>query len=418
MKKRLYALVFLVTLSIFATTACTSVHGEVAEYLELSCKIFVDVQEWGTLYRFERNGLWGFKNASENIVIEPQYYTVHDFSEGLAFVRGVRGREDQTGFIDFEGNLAIPLPTVIHAGHFSEGFAPVVVRPWGKDEEPSYFSHQITGPFIFINREGHNVFGDEFQIAFPFVDGLAEVIRYRGNMEFIDITGQNAFGMEFKWADRFDEDGFAWVHLLDGTRTHLDRNGNIVDRRDAIARATSNEWGSLRPATRDGLWGFHNDSGERVIELQFRHANSFTEGLAFVQGFEGREYQTGFIDYTGELVIPLPNAISAGRFFEGFALVINRRWDCENEEVVNRRIPGPHIFIDRTGQNVFNQEFADARHFIDGIARVQLLNGNIAFIDTSGENVFGQEFLAARDFVGDLVAVTLLDGREVYRARP
>jgi len=320
-KKSFYALAFLVALGIFTTTACANVQGEVAECIELPCDIFFVAQEWGTLYQYQRDGLAGYKDADGNIVVEPQYKYAHRFSEGLAFVRGVDGREDQTGFIDLEGNLVIPLPIALRVGHFSEGLAHVAVRAWRMDEDPNTTSHYISGPLIFIDREGRDVFGEEFEDARPFISGLAVIRRYRGNEEFIDRTGQNPFGMEFRSAGRFDEDGFASVHMLDGTRTHIDRHGNIANRWDTLTRAISDEWGRLHPFGSDtSLFGFQNDHREIVIERQFRHANFFSEGLAFVQGVEGREYQTGFIDYTGELVIPLPNAISAGRFLRALLL--------------------------------------------------------------------------------------------------
>jgi len=95
--------------------------------------------------------------------------------------------------------------------------------------------------------------------------------------------------------------------------------------------------------------------------------------FAVDRGLEGREDKTGYIDLSGNLAIPLPTALSASRFSEGFAYVIVREWDYSNETPFNL-LPGPFIFIDRTGQNVFNQEFASAYRSIEGFARVTLPN--------------------------------------------
>lgn len=182
-----------------------------------------DVEEWGTLYLFEENGLVGYKDADGNVVIEPQFYWAHAFSEGLAFVKGVEGREYQTGYIDLAGNLVIPLPTANAGGRFSEGFAHVSIREWDWSSEYS-IATGLPGPFIFIDRMGRNVFGMEFATVSNFEDGLARVSMLKGNMIVIDRTGKNAFGMEFRWVFRFI-DGLAIVHLLNGNRAFIDRRG-------------------------------------------------------------------------------------------------------------------------------------------------------------------------------------------------
>jgi len=239
--KNLIALVLLATISIFATTACVSeLRGaemllENDEYLGedfqndyAKCHLEVG-EDWGTLYRFEQNGLRGFRDADETIIIEAQYYGAHRFSEGLAFVIGVEGREDQTGFIDLTGNLVIPLPTALSAGTFSEGLAHVSIREWDwNNEEP--FTTSLPGPFIFINRAGQNVFCQEFVDARPFADGLSRVRLLNGNVAFIDGTGANAFGLEFRNARDFDEYGYVMVTLLNGTITYMDRSGNFASR--------------------------------------------------------------------------------------------------------------------------------------------------------------------------------------------
>ena len=143
--------------------------------------------EWGTLYRYEcEAGLVGYVDAYGEIVIEPQFYGGHRFSEGLAFVMGVPGREDQTGFIDLEGNLVIPLPTALEARQFSEGFAAVSIREWGR---PNRFVDGTPGPFIIIDRTGQDAFGREFIMVRAFEDGFAQVTLLNGNDRYIDRLG-------------------------------------------------------------------------------------------------------------------------------------------------------------------------------------------------------------------------------------
>jgi len=152
--------------------------------------------EWDTLYAFEQDGLWGYKDAYSNVVIEPRFVRANRFSEGLAFVVDT---EEQRGYIDLTGNLVIPLPTGRFASIFSQGFALIVLNDWSDGRKcPNDF---FDGPF-----------------------------------EFIDRTGKNVFGMEFLSARSFNS-GFAIVQLLDETIARIDTEGNIVETGDWLIRA-------------------------------------------------------------------------------------------------------------------------------------------------------------------------------------
>jgi len=251
-------------------------------------------EEWARLTPIEVNGLWGLMNMiTGERIVEPQFAWVSSPSEGLAFVRGEDGREYQTGYIDFAGNLVIPLPEISEGRGFSEGLA---------------FVRGVEG------RE--------------------------------DITG------------------------------YIDMVGNLII----------------------------------PIPSTIMFGDSFSEGLAFVRGVEGREDLTGFIDLAGDLVIPLPTAIVAHTFSDGFAVVIEREWNYDNEAAFAIGVPGPFIFIDRTGQNAFGREFGSASDFRNGLTIVSLDNGNMIFMNTTGRNAFRREFLFASEFVGNYAEVTLLNG--------
>jgi len=190
------------------------------------------------------------------------------------------------------------------------------------------------------------------------------------------------------------------------------------------------EWDELFPFRGDNnLRGYKDEHGNVVIEAQFLWADYFSEGLAFVAtpedveevfgiphtGFAITNGQgSGYINLAGELVIPLAVNYSAGQFSEGFAHVVERRWDWEAENPRIRGTPGPFIFIDREGRNAFGQEFLSVNPFQYGFARVSLIFGGSIFIDTTGQNAFGLEFRNTRDFVDGYARVTLLDGTITY----
>jgi len=231
---------------VVTTTACMHEYGN-DDVLGVSNNLYNKHEDWGVLYPFEEDGLWGFKDIYDKVIVEPQYLYVHRFSEGLAFVRGTETKEHQTGFIDLAGNLVIPLPSIFSVGSFSEGFA--FIHEW--DET------------LDLRRD----------------PGAPVKIGSMGHVIFIDRTGQDVF------------------------------------------------------------------------DQKFHSALSFSEGLAFVRYLEGDEHKAGFIDTTGELIISTPNIVQGGSFHEGFAHIIARMW-ANDETRMSVSLPGPFIFIDRTGKNI------------------------------------------------------------------
>ena len=153
-----------------------------------------------------------------------------------------------------------------------------------------------------------------------------------------------------------------------------------------VSHTNENKWDTLYAFEKDGLWGYNDAFGNVIIEPRFKVANIFSEGLAFVVD---NADQRGYIDLSGNLVIPLQEGRYPHEFSQGFALVVLREWDWDNEIVdIEGGTGGPFVFIGRTGENVFGMEFADALSFEEnGLARVIFLDGIKARIDTLGNIV-------------------------------
>ena len=221
-------------------------------------------EDGGTLYPFEQNGLWGYRDASGNIIIEPQYSFANEFSEGLAFVTGT---PEQRGYIDLTGHLVIPLPESATYPHgFSEGFALIIHREWDHDNEEVHVIG-TRGPFIFIDRLGQNVFDQEFAYAHDFDGGFAIVRLMNGNNAFIDITGQNAFGQEFKsisqWNrhEDFPEGGVSSVRLLNGNWAYIDRTGQNFFGKEFVRIGDFFNWDYVAFTLPDGTSGYMDRLG-------------------------------------------------------------------------------------------------------------------------------------------------------------
>ena len=112
-----------------------------------------DPDEW---IPFEKDGLFGFVDAKNSVVIEPRFTHAGFFCDGLARVRST----DQYGFIDKTGRFVIA-PEYEYANDFSEGLAGVSFgdRGWG-----------------FISRTGEVVIKPQFAwIDGGFKSGIAQV---------------------------------------------------------------------------------------------------------------------------------------------------------------------------------------------------------------------------------------------------
>ncbi|MCM1141182.1 MAG: WG repeat-containing protein [Muribaculum sp.] len=148
------------------------------------------------LAKDELNGKWGFKDASNQWVIHPQYEEVSDFHhgwssatsngiikyidksgesllrEGLSRARSVS--EDtywKCGFIDNSGNWVI-MPIYENVGYFYEGLA----------------KSKFNGKWGFIDRYGEWVIEAKYEDVGNFRNGIASVI-YNDECHWINSTG-------------------------------------------------------------------------------------------------------------------------------------------------------------------------------------------------------------------------------------
>lgn len=113
----------------------------------------------GPLTPFEQNGLWGYRDSQNRIVIPPRYRVANEFSDcGLAAV------------VDAEGWVYID----------TGGRA--VIRPFVFDNGPDYFQEGLArfvknGKFGFFDRTGKVVIPARYDFAYPFDRGKAKVGR-------------------------------------------------------------------------------------------------------------------------------------------------------------------------------------------------------------------------------------------------
>ena len=157
---------------------------------------------------FISNNKWGYKDKGEQVVIQPQYNSAANFSEGLARV----ALGDKYGYIDPMGTVVIQ-PRFGWAGNFSEGLARVM----------------INSKLGYINKEGEFVNQLPFDGGLDFSEGLAAVMidkkwGYVGkNGQVVDVVIEP----QFDGAENFSN-GRARVRI-DWQWHYIDKTGKFIN---------------------------------------------------------------------------------------------------------------------------------------------------------------------------------------------
>ena len=234
----------------------------------------------------------GFIDNTGELVIEPQFLSATEFSEGLA---AVRAENRKRGYIDHSGKFVIA-PTFENAWEFHEGLARIGVSDkWG-----------------FIDKAGKIVIAPQYDEVSDFYEGLAmiRVGRLRG---YIDRTGKVVIKPQFEDCYEFSE-GMAYVKIGE-KYGFIDKAGSlkIEAKYDRVLSFSD----GLAVVKIDGKFEFIDKEGRIAIPIKFDSAKSFRGGLAEVSlgksTFSGiltaeniRKIKTnvksGYIDKTGKFI--------------------------------------------------------------------------------------------------------------------
>ncbi|MFA4987237.1 MAG: WG repeat-containing protein [Candidatus Brocadiia bacterium] len=349
---------------------------------------------------------------------------VGTYSEGLCAVRiGKRW-----GFIDAEGNLAIPA-VLEEVGSFREGLcsAGARIKPDGeidmeehKDEHPN-LPFGYSAPMGYIDRAGKFVIKPKYTIAEPFNDGVARVSTSGRGMHvirftYIDKTGAAVEEREppkaqpIKICDAVvltPDKKLIWS--ADGTQISAEVTAAVYDPGTKLVfYRTKDMWGIINPATRfvgpvkygdlkswtGGLvlageswnWYLIDGSGQQIGD-GYASIEFPVEGLSLVK--ERYTQRVGYVDATGKTVIA-PTYSSGQSFSGGRAAVFDGAWG----------------FIDKAGKWVVEPRFDRATSFWNGMATVAL-GGKWGAIDATGRLAIPFAYDEPVYFTGNVAPVRL-----------
>lgn len=193
--------------------------------------------------------VWGFIDLDGNVLVEPQYYKVGPYRDGMARVTLTDMKT--IGYIDLEGNLLFTLPPgTEEAGDFSEGLA-------------------------LVNTGGTRGEIDDIGV-------------HGGRWGYIDKTG--AWAIEPRFELTYEPSSMRDWHSLYLNYVH--RYGRFKDGRAAV------------PV--EGGWGFIDRAGKLVIPGPFSVVDSFHAGHARVRN----EHTERLSSNTSQQVITLDAVIN------------------------------------------------------------------------------------------------------------
>lgn len=186
---------------------------------------------------------------------------------------------------------------------------------------------------------------------------------------------------------------------------------------------------NLIPVKSGEYWGYIDHEGKFKINPQFKNAFAFNEGLALVEGSDGK---MGFVNEDGKYIVS-PTYKNAAAFSEGLALVVKENGQLEyiNKQGETKFTLGTEIqaansfsedlaivfsensfgFINKEGKVEIPIKFNYGSNFKEGLAIVGLVdsannnNTRFGFIDKKGNVVVNYQFNSAESFSDGLALV-------------
>ena len=240
----------------------------------------------------DATGLGGYIDRTGKLAIPPRYAEASDFSQGLACVSlprldGSPFGPKLAGFIDHNGEFAIPADREYIATGFSEGLCVISVQDSEGKWHPSVIDLRgktVVSPHIYT------------QIS-DFTGGLSRVVK-DGKVGCINTAGEIVIPLEFDQLSEFGNSELT-AGEKDGKKSIVDRTGQCVKE---ISLGQGAYLGSLQSGlaiveSQDKI-GYISAEGELVIPTRFDRGEDFSGALAYVEMDEFR----GYIDQHGEFV--------------------------------------------------------------------------------------------------------------------
>jgi hypothetical protein len=312
------------------------------------------------LFKFIKDGKFGYINEKGTIVIPAQFVRASDFSEGLAGV----AIDGKYGVIDQQGNIVIkPQYEFIstfkngQAQYIESGMKIGIIDRTGKiikaatlDQNPAIIPTPVS------DSEGRN-----------YSEGLARISGPANNQKpqdadkygYINQQGVEVIKPQFDYAADGFHEGLAWV-VINEKLGYIDKKGKIVISPQFINRGgccNGDFYEGLARVHQNGKSGYIDKQGKVILPIKFDLvAPEFHEGLAWVVANK----KLGFVDRSGKMIIPLKfdyRSVSKDR--RAGVTVCNDKYCFSSESNFKNglavvKIGDEYAYIDKTGTILFD----------------------------------------------------------------
>lgn len=240
-----------------------------------------------TLLPVKRDGLWGFVNASGELVIPCEWEDYRAPNAGKIAVQ----KDGLWGCIDLAGNVLVE-PEWEHLSVWSDGSYDVVRE----------------GGCALMNAEGELVTAlGAYSYIGGNLDGTLMVITHDGKTGKLNPDGSVAVPSEWDYIGYFGGDR-AYALLDSGGYCYIDRTGSVVipgpfitayEFREGMAAVRLTRSPIINGSTRD--WNFIDAQGNVLFDEGFMEICDISDGMYVVS----RDDKIGYVSARGELVIPI-----------------------------------------------------------------------------------------------------------------
>ena len=252
-------------------------------------------------------------------------------------------------------------------------------------------------------------------------DPLYRFVKH-GKAGYIDRTGKVVIKPKFPTSGNYGDEFHAGLLDTDISEgEYVNRQGERAFEKSFYRGWEFSEGLAVVMEEEGGLWGYIDTTGEFAISPRFQshphgYVSPFSDGLARVS--VGGKY--GYIDNTGEFAVEL-RFLAAEHFVEGMARVavvdgpcIYVGDGCSNLRVLPEGTPWTedlpfckYTFVDKSGE-LLRDQFDELGDYAEGMAPIRI-HRQWGYIDSAGEIVIKPSFEAAWPFSAGVARVLARD---------
>jgi serine/threonine protein kinase len=348
------------------------------------------------------NGLYGFINQKNEVIIEPKYQRVRSFKNGCAVVV----MNNKYGYINKSGKMIWPAELEF-AMDFSDGYAALNKKGlWGFIDSTGnlitsfqydqvgefYANHAVVakdGNYGVINNTNKIIIPLEYDFASNIYLNKDLIFLSKNKKSFLADTDGKIVSKEYDEMNHILGSGY--IKVRNGNKFgYLEENGKEVippDYEDATIKVKHDQF----LVKQMGKFGFINSKNKKITEFIYDTCSGFVNNYAAVS----RNGKWGFINRSGKEIIPVEyNMVD---IFRGNIAIVKKGAkygiiDANNKEVfafdydgLESADPDNELFIARKGEEmgVFNKERKTILKF--GYSKIQV-SQNMRFIVAAGND--------------------------------